>query len=99
MDELIYPNIQAQKVLRTHLCSTCYGPLVIKFHPTDRDSSIVQCHKCGENTTGIITARSVSKIKAQSIVDRIDAERTLTEAGVIEKSKRSEADLIHSLGF
>jgi len=87
-------------VVERCVCSACYGPLIDRYHPDSRTSSVECANACG-GPYGIVSKRTLEIRISQSQAELWEAKDALKEAlpWIKKATGRSEADILSSLGF
>lgn len=94
-------DIQAQKIERAYVCSSCWGPL-IKI-PAPKRQWFLICPHCGpEATRGYVTRAHAERRRLESRAEANEARRNL--AGLMPgvdnpHEGKSPDDLLNELGF
>lgn len=86
----------AQKTIGTHVCSKCWGN--ITFVVVSKNHAKVFCPACGDKQ-GLVTRHWAETKRVKDRLEALEVQSTLRDAGIIEKPKMTEEELIKALGF
>lgn len=88
----------ARKTVKHYLCSNCWGEL--EAIP-EGDGFKALCRSCGADTKGYVTQRYVTRRRAESEFEKVNATHMLIRAGVLDNphAGKSTKQLLEELGF
>jgi len=87
----------ARRTVARYVCSACWGHLI--EYPQDRESSLVLCHKCDNETPGYVTKYYAERRRSDSIGEKMDVNYNLRSIIPGEHAGKSEEQLTSELGF
>jgi hypothetical protein len=91
----------ARDTAQKYVCSACYGHLLMFFEPGRMTR--VECHRCGAETPGFVTARYANQRRSDSIGEAMEVKQMLRQIGMIVEGqtsgKRTAQQVLDDLGF
>ena len=89
---------QAQTRTNNYLCSTCWGSLTVWIQE-DRDSYLVLCIKCDEDTRGFTHKAEVERKRNEDHFNAQEVRKAYPSLDPNPKEKKSAEDNIKDLGL
>jgi hypothetical protein len=87
---------EAQRLAKSHVCSRCWGDIVVGYDWRTRTSRI-SCATPGCDFPGLVSRKFVEGQEQRSMGELLEAHTALTRAGVLPR--KSEAKLLKEMGF
>jgi predicted amidophosphoribosyltransferase len=94
----ILNDVLARKTVKFYACSNCWGEL--ESIPAENGYQVL-CRKCGDDTKGYVTQGYVTRRRAESQFEEVNATHMLMKAGVLDNphAGKSTEQLLKELGF
>ena len=94
----LFDELMAYKTVKRYSCSNCWGELEMLL---EGDKYRVLCKSCGAETKGYVTQYFVTRRRAESEFECVNATHMLRKAGVLENphAGKSTEQLLRELGF
>jgi hypothetical protein len=89
----------ARKTVKWKLCSACWGAL--DYAPAENGGYVVTCAKCGDETRGYVSMKTVERRRAAGYGEKREVERMLVENGYMPDplAGKTKDDLLKDLGY